>query len=215
MSNDHWNVVEPFLRRSSVHFGHTIDFVARILIWRHLAKRDLDMESWRQILNKILDEHGRLGNDSEVCWTLYVHSILKTAIPSETARNIVKNCGALSLVALLHAFRDGLVQRSVISDAFARMDNETDGGPLWPVFLEWKTKRWPRFRKLQLANDTIQSLSRSGAYIYDPSILPAAFWGLDTNEFPDVKTAIEQGPSVYGNVDEEGDMVQEDDDLLF
>ena len=212
LSNDHWKVVEPFLRRSSVHFGHTIDLVARILIWRHLAKGDLDIGSWRPILSKTLDDHGRLGNDSEVCWTLYVHSILKTAIPRECAKNIVMNCGALSLVALLHSFREGLVQRSVIPDALTRVTGETDGGPFWPVLLEWKTRRWPRYQQIELTNETIQDLARSGACIYDPSILTAAFRGLDTHEFPDVKSAIEQGSSVYGKEDEEGDEVQGDDE---
>ena len=55
LSDDHWDVVEPFLKRSATHFGHTIDYVTRILAWRHLARRDLDIDGWRPILGTILD----------------------------------------------------------------------------------------------------------------------------------------------------------------
>ena len=32
LNDGHWDVIEPLLKRSSVHFGHTIDFVGRILL---------------------------------------------------------------------------------------------------------------------------------------------------------------------------------------
>ncbi len=35
---DAWHTLQPFLMRSAVHFGHTIDYVARVLVWRNLQK---------------------------------------------------------------------------------------------------------------------------------------------------------------------------------
>ena len=218
LSEDHWDVIEPFLKRLAVHFGHTIDYVVRILLWRHLAHRDLDVESWRSIMENVLDKHGRLGNDSEVCWTIYAQNFLSIKIGMLTAKNIVDNCGALSLVALLHSARGGLVPVSIFSYAYSRLSNETDSGPFWPLFLEWKTKRWPRYTRLPVANSTIQALHTGGAYIYDSQILPVVFQTVTEDNFPDVPTAIEEGSSVYGTAngeDDGNDSEEDEDDVVF
>lgn len=68
----HWETIEPFLKRAAIHFGHTFDYIARVIVWRHLARNDLDIEVWQEILLAILDRHGRLGNDSEVSWAIYM-----------------------------------------------------------------------------------------------------------------------------------------------
>lgn len=98
----HWETVEPFLKRAAVHFGHTVDYVMRVLVWRHLAREDLDNKAWSAILATILDRHGRLGNDSEVCWGIYACMRLGIPIDRDVANNIVGNCGALSVLALLN-----------------------------------------------------------------------------------------------------------------
>ena len=214
LSNEHWNVIEPFLKRSAVHFGHTIDYVARILAWRHLARGDLDIDGWRSIMERILDKHGRLGNDSEVCWTIYTHHLLHMEINRQNASRIVQNCGALALVALLHCANSGLTDRAIFTEALARLDTETDAGRFWPVFLEWKTRQWPQHGRLSLTNATIQGLSASGAYIYDPTTLPAVFRNIAEGEFAEVAFAIERRLSMYDDEDEE-EVDEEVDDHNF
>ena len=211
LSNEHWNVIEPFLKRSAVHFGHTIDYVARILAWRHLTRDDLDIDGWRPIMETILDKHGRLGNDSEVCWTIYTHQLLQMEINRQNASGIVENCGALALVALLHCVNAGLVDRVIFSEALARIETETAVGRLWPVFLEWKTRRWPQHEQVNLANSTIQGLTASGAYIYDPTILLAVFQNVAEAEFAGVAFAIEPRLSIYDDEDEEDQEVDDHD----
>ena len=199
LSNEHWDVIEPFLKRSAVHFGHTIDYVARILAWRHLARDDLDIDGWRSIMGTILDKHGRLGNDSEVCWTIYMHHLLGIEINPQSAIRIVQNCGALALVALLHC----VVDVAIFTNALTRLDTETDAGRFWPVFLEWKTRQWPHHEQVNLDNATIRGLSDGEAYIYDPTILPVVFRDIAREEFAGVECAIELRPSVYDDEDEE------------
>lgn len=78
---ENWTTLEPFLKRAAVHFGHTIEYVAQILIWRHFSSGNLDIKSWTEILSAILTAHGRLGNDSEVCWALYLCAQLNPDFP--------------------------------------------------------------------------------------------------------------------------------------
>lgn len=205
LSLDHWDVIEPFLKRLAVHFGHTVDYVARILVWRALALGDLDVDGWRPILATILDKHGRLGNDSEVCWTIYAHHHLQIDIDLDVARLIVQNCGALSLVALLNCVALGRVDRAIFADAEARINTESDVGRYWPVFLEWKTKRWRGHGRITVANATIEALHGSGAYIYEPTILPPVFRDVDEGDFNTISSAIESRSSMYDDDDEEDD----------
>jgi hypothetical protein len=197
LSVDHWDVVEPFLKRLAVHFGHTVDYVSRILVWRQLAIGDLDVDAWRPILATVLDNHGRLGNDSEVCWTVYAHHHLGIAISLEHARRIIQNCGALTMVALLNCVEPGLVDAAVFADAEVRINTESDSGRFWPVFLEWKTKRWRGHGRITLSDSVIQALYGSRAYVYDRAILPAVFRDIDENDFGTISFAIETRSSMY------------------
>lgn len=205
LSLEHWDVVEPFLKRLAVHFGHTVDYVSRILVWRQLAISDLDVDAWRPILSTILDNHGRLGNDSEVCWTIYAHHHLGIEIDLDIARRIVQNCGALSMVALLNCVEAGLVDAAIFVDAETRIRTETDRGRYWPVFLEWKTKRWRRHSRINLSDPVMQGLHGSSAYIYDRNILPAVFRDIDEDDFGTISFAIEPRSSMYDDEDEEED----------
>lgn len=203
LSLSYWEVVEPLLKRLAVHFGHTIDYVSRILVWRHLARGDLDIESWKPILTAILGKQGGLGNDSEVCWTIYALQNLGVNIDTGCAKLVVHNCGALSVVALLNCVDHGHVDLTIFSDAEVRIATETDHGRFWPVLLEWKSKEWPNHTQINLRNSTIQALHDSNAYIYDRSILPRVFREVDQSDFGSVPFAIEPLSSMYDDVEEE------------
>ena len=203
LSSIHWDVVEPFLKRSAVHFGHTIDYVARILVWRHLAHDDLEINSWKPILGTILDKHGRLGNDSEVCWTIYVHHVLGIAISRDVARRIVRNCGALAIVALLHSVNAGLLDEEAFENAAVRLETETDAGRFWPVFLEWETMQWPRDKGIDVTSNTIEGLSAHGANLYNASALPAVFHEIEEEDFGEVAFAIENRSRMYEEEEED------------
>ena len=205
LSRIHWDVTEPFLKRSAVHFGHTIDYVARILVWRHLAHDDLEINSWKPILGTILDKHGRLGNDSEVCWTIYLHHVLGIEISQDVARRIVRNCGALAVVALLHSVNAGLLNEDTFEDAEERLSTETDNGRFWPIFLEWKSMQWPRHERIAVTNHIIEGLSAYGVSLYKVTALPAVFHNLDEVNFGEVEFAIESHSSMYDEDEEEND----------
>lgn len=205
-----WEVVEPFLKRAAVHYGHTVDYVARIIVWRHLTRRDLDTGAWGPILVDLLDRHGRLGNDGEVCWALYAALRLDVAIPFDIALEVVRNCGAMSIVALLSAAHAGLVDRPIFDATKNVIVGEKASGPYWPVFLEWRSRKWPEGADLVPDNALVDELAAQSISIFDAGRLPSVFRDLDEEDFADVHHAIEESSSYDGDGQEDED---EDDDL--
>lgn len=210
LTHEHWQTVEPFLKRTAVHFGHVIDYVARVIVWRHLSREDLDIESWTPILLNLLRHHGRLGNDSEVCWTIYACIHLGIPIDNGTAADIIRNCGALSMCALLNCVALGLVDIVALDTASERLQNEDAKGPLWPVILEWHARGWPNHEAIAINQDTIAGMADQEVTIFDPSAWPVVFKDVEETAFGTVGRAIEPRSSLYDD-----DEVEEDDpDLL-
>lgn len=205
-----WEVGEPFLKRSLVHFGHTADYVARVAVWRQLAKGDLDVQTWSGIFSAIIDAHGRIGNDSEVCWAIYACTQLGSSIASEAAENIVRNCGALSILSVLNCVDKGLVDRSIFNAAYERLRLESARGPLWPVLMEWKSRKWPMHQQLEVDCEVITALSQQGAILFDITRPPAVFDEIEASNFDEVERAIENRPSMYED-DDDSDTDEDDE----
>lgn len=210
-----WPVVEPFLKRAAVHFGHSIDYVARIIVWRHLAFRDLVIADWSPILAAILDRHGRLGNDGEVSWALYAAIRLGVEIPPGTANLIVQNCSPLTVLALLSCVEQGLVPPAVFDTAAEIVANENASGPYWPLLLEWRSRQWAGSANLIIGNDLIENLAQQGIALFEPNRLPSVFQDLDENDFGTVAFAIEERSSQYDDDEDEDDGFVEDGDDPF
>ena len=198
-----WPVVEPFLKRAAVHFGHSIDYVSRIIVWRHLAFRDLVIADWSLILAAILDRHGRLGNDGEVSWALYAAIRLGVEIPLGTANLIVQNCSPLTLLALLSCVELGLVPPVVFGTVAEVVANENASGPYWPLLLEWRSRQWAGSANLAIGDALIEDLAQQGIALFEPNRLPSVFQNLDESDFGSVAFAIEERPSQYGDKEDE------------
>ena len=206
LTHEHWASVEPFLKRTAVHFGHVIDYVARIIVWRQLSREDLDIGSWTPILLNLLLHHGRLGNDSEVCWTLYACIHLRVQIDDATVQNILRNCGALSLCAVLNCADLLLVGLGAFGVAAERLRSETARGPLWPVILEWHARGWPERAAITIDQDTIADMAREEVTIFDPAAWPVVFRDVEETAFGTVGRAIEPRSSLYDD-----DEIEEED----
>jgi len=209
---ENWVIVEPFLKRCVVHFGHTVDYVSRVLVWRHLAKGDLDTAVWGDILAAIIDRHGRIGNDSEVCWAVYASAILGCEIAAESANHIVRNCGALSIVSILNCVEEGLTGLSVFASARERIRLESANGAFWPVILEWKSRQWRGHKHVNVGNDVIDSLVSREALLFDITRLPLVFKDIGKEDFDVVENAIEDRPSMYDD-DAPSDQGEDEDNF--
>jgi hypothetical protein len=198
-SGEAWATVEPFLMRCAVHFGHTVGYVVRILVWRQFSSGDFDRDRWTKILISVLDRQARLGNDSEVCWILYAALKFGIHVPVDIGKQIVNNCGALSLVTLLSCLENGLAPTALVGFAAERLTQETAGGALWPVFLEWTARKWPENEKITAAvqNEIVASMGKAGVTLFDVERLTRVFEGVETSNFANVERAIERRPGLY------------------
>ncbi len=200
-----WETIEPFLQRSAVHFGHTVDYVARVIVWRQLTQGRINHDAWKSILVNILDRHGRLGNDSEVCWAIYTCIRLKIEIPTSVSLNIIENCGAMTIIAILNCIELGLVDPPIFSDARDLLFPETAGGPYWPVLMEWISRDWPQHGEISAKHSMIEEMSRNRVTMFDSEKLPKVFEGIEGENLSDVTEAIENRISNYdGGQEEEG-----------
>lgn len=197
LTHEHWSSVEPFLKRTSVHFGHVIDYVSRIIVWRQLSREDLEIESWSSILLNLLQHHGRLGNDSEVCWALYACVHLNIVIEDAIVQDILRTCGALSLCALLNCADLRLIGAGAFDVARDRLRSETARGPLWPVILEWHARGWPDRAAVTIDQEVIAHMAREEVTIFDPAVRPIVFRDVEETAFGTVGRAIEPRSSLY------------------
>ncbi|NKB20310.1 MAG: hypothetical protein GKS01_07425 [Alphaproteobacteria bacterium] len=211
----HWEAVEPFLKRCAVHFGHTIDYVVQLIVWHNEYSSNFDLEAWSRILTEILDHHSKLGNDSEICWSLYACIQLKVKIPYNSACTIVDNCGALSIVALLNCAANGLADKKVFGYAVDRFLNEDDNGPFWPVKLEWRSRKWDGYQSFEVGKGLLEDLIDKKVTIFDRN---RVHYQLETHELgqPGIETrqptAISHGLIARSSVyDEEEDEVDDPD----
>ncbi|MGZ5563536.1 MAG: hypothetical protein ACXWEM_06865 [Halobacteriota archaeon] len=202
---NHWENVEPFLKRCVVHFGHTVDYVSRLIVWRHFVHDDVDHKNWKKILQTVLDNNGRLGNDSEVCWAIYACIHLDLKIGAETSQKILENCCALTIIALLH-FANGKLsektKKSIFDNARQLLTEKSASGPYWPLALEWRSCKWLRHDEVRMNNKTIQAMADHGVVLFDAKKLPKVFEGKKVNEFGKVKRAIERRVGLYDDEEE-------------
>ncbi|MCK1602610.1 RNA-directed DNA polymerase [Bradyrhizobium sp. 166] len=201
---DEWDILQPFLMRSAIHFGHTLDYVVRVLVWRKLTKDDLDTKRWSTIINSMLKHHGRLGNDSEVCWLLFAAQILDVSVPEATGLDVIKNCGALSIVSVMNFFG---YQKVLFDEIYALISAESADGGMWPVYLEWASSGWSRTKEVQklIANDTLSSMSQRSVFVFDEDRLTRVFSGIEESKFSGITQAIEFRVSSYDAEDEQAE----------
>jgi len=204
---DEWSVLQPFLMRCAIHLGHTIDYAVRVLVWRKLVKDDVDELRWKAIVSSLLDRHGRLGNDSEVCWLLFAANILQMDVPDEIALTVVQNCGALSIVSIMNS--SGFDQKAVFDQLFDLVSAESADGAMWPVFLEWSGSGWHRHQDVKklVTNDTLNAMVAQSVFVFDVDRLTRVFKGVEASKFADISHAIERRVSFYDDNDGEDEDV--------
>jgi hypothetical protein len=190
--------------RAAVHFGHTIDYVVRVLIWRKLTKDDVDEPRWVDLIKTLLGRHGRLGNDSEVCWLLFAAQKFGIKIPKDIALTIIRNCGPLSMVALLDIEDGDEPDKEVFQFALEFIKLESANGPFWPLFLEWASSGWDGYAEVKKLsnNQLIDSMADEYVFLHDKGRLTRVFGDVAKEDYGSVVQAIESRISSYDDEDE-------------
>ena len=134
--DDLWKIIESFLMRVILHGGYVIDYVVRLVLWRYKLYKDIDIKHWRELFYLVLNKSVKLGHDNEVCWIICACQILHINVPLKIGRQIVKNCGPISTVAIINCAKHNLVVWSIFKEIHYKIRDELDNGRYWPVFLE-------------------------------------------------------------------------------
>ena len=201
-----WDCVEPFLFRVAVNFPHCVDYVARVVVWRH-RRVDIDSKKWEQVCQAIIAYNAPLGNDSEVVWACWMLKEIDGKLPANLCEPIVERCGPFSALIAID-----LADKGVISGKFPkkliyeRLDSHPMLGNDW--LLSYEAERCFGFRlkgKNRVDYGVLGDLIDAGAQFYDAAAKPFVFQGVNIEE---VDEAIEDRIGLY-----EEDEDHEDDDF--
>lgn len=101
--DDFWYIFQPFLIRSAVNFPHCWDYISRIVTWRS-QNSDLDKNLWSTVIDKSARENSKFGNDSEICWALWLAKMIKVPISLDVVETIIEKCGPLSVLMTIDVY---------------------------------------------------------------------------------------------------------------
>lgn len=208
---DYWHLVEPFLVRAAINFPHCWDYIARIVSWR-FRTYGIDHDLWAQVVSKSLATQSKGGNDSEVCWALWLAKEASLPIELTTHEAILERCGALAATLALDVYQSN-PQKFTYPKAklLERIGDRPMVGENW--LLAYEADRLFGF-KLKTKNLNapafIEELYDNDTEFYDPDGIPAAFE--DIQDPSEVESALEDVSSYYDDDYDEGEL---EEDLEF
>lgn len=200
-----WDCLEPFLIRVAVNFPHCLDYVARVVVWRH-RRFSIDNEKWEGVCRSTIAYHARLGNDSEVVWACWMIKEIGGKIPKSIVETIIRRCGPFSaLLSIDLADSGSILGRFPSKLVYERIDNNPMLGNDW--LLSYEAERSFGFRlNRRNRNDysVFGDLIERDAQFYDTDAIPFVFQGVE--RIDDVDEALEDRIGLY----EEEDFEDED-----
>lgn len=204
-----WDCIEPFLIRVAVNFPHCLDYVARVVVWRH-RRYSVDREKWQTVCSSTVAYHAPLGNDSEVSWACWMLKEIGGKLPARLCEPIIKRCGPFSALLSIDLAEAGAVSGRFPKDLiYDRIDDHPMLGNDW--LLSYEAERGFGFR-LKRKNRTDYSvfgdLIENEASFYDADATLFVFQ--DVDDIDDVDEALEDRIGLY-----EEDDFDEDDENPF
>lgn len=210
--DDYWHLVEPFLVRAAINFPHCWDYIARIVSWRHRT-HGINNDLWTKVASKSLATQSKAGQDSEVCWALWLAKEAQLPIELATQEFVLDRCGALAATLALDVFRSNPQKFKYPSaKLLERIGDRPMVGENWLLAYEadrlfgfkLKTKNLngPAFFGELYDNDT---------EFYDPDAVPAAF--ADINDPSEVESALEDVSSFYDDDYDDADFQEQDEEF--
>lgn len=200
----YWDTIEPFLIRCAIVFPHCVNYVARVVVWYN-RRFGVNTQRWRNVCENIIENHARLGNDSEIVWSCWILKELSESIHKNLCEAIVKRCGPFAALLTLDLFSHGLVtgrfSKKLVYDIVGKQPML---GADW--LLSYEAERSFGFRlKQKNRNDysLFGDLIDGGVEFYDSTAVPFVFE--DTDNIEAVSQALEDSIGLYedDDVDEE------------
>lgn len=210
-----WPYVESFLLQCSLHFPHSIDYVARIVACRHIVGLKINKDTWSRVLHRLLSEHTKLKNDFEVTWALWCCLKSEIKIPADLAVSILEmRCDFAAILVLVLNDKSLIDGKIKTTDCLSWYDLEDTLGANWLLAHEVRIQNWIPASKLKTTNDSdfLKMLRKDSISFIQPDIKPPVFLddeGKPSISLDDIKSAIEDTYDVY----DEDEFLEEDFDI--
>lgn len=142
-SGEQWAVLNKFLKTSVLSYSHSIDYVARIIAWKHRISGVSDKSEWVRLCNNIIIEHAPLNNESECVWSLWLLMEIKGKLRKDAFLKIVTHCDAFALVLAWYLFIEKRVSGTIDTTAISmRFRGDRFTGPNWLFVHEAVVRGW-------------------------------------------------------------------------
>jgi hypothetical protein len=205
-----WDCLEPFLIRVVVNFPHCLDYVARVVVWRH-RRIGIDVNKWESVCQSTVAYHGPLGNDSEVVWACWMLKEVGGKLTARLCEPIINRCGPFSvLLAVDLADKGAIVGRFPKNLIYDRIDENPMVGNDWLLSYEAERSFGYRLKgKNRVDYSVFGMLINFDVQFYDADALPFVFQGVARIE--DVDEALEDRIGLYEDEDFEENDIEIDD----
>lgn len=178
----HWSILEPFLIRCVTSFPHSIDYVARVVSWSKRKGKEMRVDDWRQVLFSSLERNSNLGNDSEVCWMLWLMKELEITVPTSIADAIIARCGAFPVV-MLFSLRPRIIKQAKRRQKCVAglLGNAPFRGNYWLLAYEAAVRGWLPETMLPRAqmSDFMAEMVNAKVSFFDVTARPAFLKSID------------------------------------
>ena len=209
-----WSILEDFLICAVTSFPHSIDYVARVASWKFRRGTDVQTAKWQKVIVSALDRNSNLGNDSEVCWLLWIMKELRLAVPPKLVETIIARCGAFPIVMFCH-----LNPRSISLSPKRRekildlMGDAPFKGAFWLLAYEAAINNWIPPSELSRNGMTpfMQRMASGSVSFFNRQANPLFMRFRDSGEIEYEDYAIEDMAGRYDD-DDDGDDDNEDDE---
>lgn len=178
----YWDELEPYLIKCALNFPHALDYVARVVSWRHRLI-GVDVARWRRVLTACLAYHSSLGNDSEVCWALWLLKELGQKLDLTISDKIIAKCGPLSVLIVMDLAETNLIDgRFRRTPVYERLDDSPILGGDWIISYEAERLYGYKIKTKNRKNyGVIGELIARDVSFYDRAATPLVFAAAEGN----------------------------------
>jgi hypothetical protein len=208
----YWEVLEPFLIRAAISFPHCLDYIARVVVWRH-RRFSINTTKWRKVCQSTIAYHAPMGHDSEVSWACWILKEIGGRLPTRLCDPIINRCGPFSVLLAMDLDECGVIAGKFPKNlVYSRLGANSMLSNDW--LLSYEAERSFGYRlKTKNRNDysVFGDLIEGNAAFYDQNATLFVFQGVD--DIDDVDEALEHRIGLYDDEDFPGD--EDGDDVAL
>ncbi|WP_158258387.1 RNA-directed DNA polymerase [Rhodopila globiformis] len=171
----HWNVLEDFLVRCVNSFPHSIDYVSRVVAYVNRTSTKVQLDKWQKVILISLNRNSSIGNDSEVCWLLWLMKELGLNLPVQIIDIIIARCGVFAIVTACYlnpnAIRRSPQRRQKL---LTQIGDSPFSGAFWLLAYEAVVGRWIPDADLPRAtmSEFLSKMAAAKVSFFDPAAVP-------------------------------------------